>query len=135
MPRPIHCILLIDDDPDDNYVHQIVIEESGLCDTVRVAEDGFMGLDYLKQVDKPDYVRPDVILLDINMPGMNGFEFLEQYRTLDESLRDRTILMMLTTSVVSSDRNRGGLFEAVKGFLTKPITEKMLQSIVENYFS
>ena len=134
MPAPIHCILLIDDDPDDNYVHQLVIKESGLCDTVRVVENGFEGLDYLKRVGQPDSPPPDVIFLDINMPGMNGFEFLEHYRHLEETVRRRTVLFMLTTSTVWSDRHRGGLFDEVKGYLPKPITQEMLQAIVDQHF-
>ena len=135
MSAPIHCILLIDDDPDDNYVHQLVIEGSGLCDTVRVVENGFKGLDYLEQTNRADSPIPDVIFLDINMPGMNGFEFLEHYRQLEESIRSRIVLMMLTTSTVWSDKHRGGLFDEVKGYLPKPITQDMLQTIVDQHFN
>ncbi|GAB3914208.1 response regulator [Larkinella knui] len=134
MPRPIHCILLIDDDPDDNYLHQLVIEESGLCDAVRSAETGLQALTYLTETHDSNYVRPDVILLDINMPGMNGFEFLERYCQLDEVLRSRLVLLMLTTSLNPVDKNRAGQFEDVKGYLTKPVTKEMLQEIIDQYF-
>ncbi|WP_338872911.1 response regulator [Spirosoma sp. SC4-14] len=135
MPRPIHCILLIDDDPDDNYLHQLVIEESGLCEVVKVAETGVKGLAYLRQTNDPDYIRPDLILLDINMPGLNGFEFLEQYGQLDESLRSSLVLLMLTTSVNPADSKRVAQVPNLKGYLPKPLTLENLQKIVNQYFN
>jgi CheY-like chemotaxis protein len=133
MRKPIRCILLIDDDPDDNYLHHLIIEESGLFDTVRIVENGQKGLDYLTQTDHPDYARPDVILLDINMPGMNGFEFLERYGQLDQSLRSRLVLLMLTTSINSADTKRATQINDVKGYLPKPLTKAMLEKIMNDY--
>lgn len=133
MLKPIRCILLIDDDPDDNYLHQLVIDESGLFGTVRVVENGQKGLDYLTQTDHPDYVRPDVILLDINMPGMNGFEFLERYGQLDQSLRSKLVLLMLTTSINSADTKRAIQISDVKGYLPKPLTKAMLEKIMNDF--
>ncbi|CCH54800.1 response regulator [Fibrisoma limi BUZ 3] len=135
MPRPIRCILLIDDDPDDNYIHQLIIDETELCETVRVAENGQLGLAYLTKTDHPDYVRPDIILLDINMPGMNGFEFLEHYRQIDPSLQSRVVLLMLTTSLFPADTTRARQFSEVKGYLSKPLSQDMLQTIVNQHFS
>ncbi|QHV96791.1 response regulator [Spirosoma endbachense] len=135
MPRPIHCILLIDDDPDDNYLHKLIIEESGLCDIVRVVENGPMGLSYLNQINLPDYTRPDVILLDINMPGMNGFEFLHHYSQIDAALRSHFVLLMLTTSLNSADTKRAEQLKEINGYLVKPLTKAMLQGVVDTYFN
>ena len=135
MPRPIHCILLVDDDPDDNFLHQLVITESGLCDTVRVAESGPAALHYLTQTDQPDYLRPDAILLDINMPGMNGFEFLEQYHGLPDYLKSRVVVVMLTTSLNPSDKVRAMQSAEVSTYQSKPLTQAMLQSLVDQHFS
>lgn len=135
MPKPIRCILLVDDDPDDNYLHQLVIAESGQCEEVRVAESGFQALDYLTQTDHPDYVRPEVILLDINMPGMSGFEFLERYHQLPEPLKSRLVLLMLTTSLNPSDRQRADGTTDITGYQNKPLTQAMLHQIVGTYFA
>ncbi|WP_332367995.1 response regulator [Spirosoma telluris] len=105
MPRPIHCILLVDDDPDDNFLHQVVIEDSELCDHVRVAENGTEALRYLEDTGNPEYIRPDLILTDVNLPGMNGFEFLEHYHQLDAPLKSRLAVLVLTTSLAPAIHN------------------------------
>jgi len=135
MLRPIHCILLIDDDPDDNYLHKLVIEESGLCDVVNVVETGIKGLAYLSQTNQPDYIHPDLILLDINMPGLNGFEFLEQYGQLEKSLRNSLIFLMLTTPLRSADNKRLPPLDEIKGGLPKPLTRSALQQLADTYFT
>lgn len=134
MPRPIHCILLIDDDPDDNFLHKIVIEESGLCDLVRIAESGKQALRYLQANDDPDYVRPDILILDINMPGMNGFEFLAEYQKIDIHLKSRLVVLMLTTSLNPNDTEQARQWSDVKAYRTKPLTNGMIQEIVNTYF-
>lgn len=134
MPKPIGCILLIDDDPDDNFFHRLVIEESGLCGTVRVAESGQGALRYLTQTDQPDYERPDVIFLDINMPGMNGFEFLQHYQALPEVQKSRLVLLMLTTSLSVSDQKQAALSGDVNGYYTKPLTTEIIAEIIQTYF-
>lgn len=128
-------MLLIDDDPDDNFLHRLVIEESNLCEAIRVVENGSEALAYLTRTEQPDYLRPDAILLDINMPGTNGFEFLEQYHQLPDTLKSRVVVVMLTTSLDPSDLNRAGQLEEVSTYQPKPLTKAMLEKLVEQYFS
>ena len=134
MPRKINCILLIDDDPDDNFLHQMVIEESQLCNHIRIAENGQQALNYLNEPEAPDYLRPDVILLDINMPGMNGFEFLLEYRQLPPDRQAHVILMMLTTSLNPDDEQRAHSYGVINSYRNKPLTRQMLDEIVETHF-
>ncbi|ADB38038.1 response regulator [Spirosoma linguale] len=135
MPRPIHCILLIDDDPDDNFLHRLVIDESNQCDTVRIVNSGMQALTYLIQTDHPDYIRPDVVFVDINMPGMNGFEFLEEYQKLDTQLKGQVVVVMLTTSISFVDRQRAGSLPEINVYRTKPLTIAMISELVDAYFS
>ena len=67
LSKPISCILLVDDDPDDNFLHRLVIEDSGHCERVQVAETGHQALAYLTDQTAPNYCRPNVILLDISL--------------------------------------------------------------------
>lgn len=132
--KPIPCILLVDDDPDDNFLHRLVIEDSGYCEIVKVAETGQQALAYLTDQTAPAYHKPDVILLDINMPGMNGFEFLAEYEKLDAKYRAKVVLMMLTTSLNPDDQRRANDHGVVIGYKSKPLTRKMLDDIVDQYF-
>lgn len=136
--KKVNCILLIDDDPDDNFFHKIIIEEAGVCNQVQVATDGESALDYLIKSGEPNqsesFPRPDVIYLDINMPRMNGFEFLDEYEKLDEQLKSKIVIVLLTTSSNPNDQIKAEAYTAVKGFQNKPLTEEMLHETVEKYF-
>lgn len=135
MPKPIRCILLVDDDPDDNFLHQLIINESKLCEQVRISDSGPKALQYLTVTDHPDYVRPDVLVLDINMPGMNGFEFLEEYDKLDSQLKSSIVVLMLTTSLNPSDKLKASFWTDIKAYRTKPLTGAMIQEIVDTHFT
>ena len=71
--------MLIDDDDDDNFFHQMVLNEVDVANKVQVAESAFEALDYLREGKQ----IPELIFLDINMPKMNGWEFLNEYKKLD----------------------------------------------------
>src|SRR3569832_787177 len=99
--KKINCILLVDDNPADNEFHKIIINESDVCDQVKIATNGRNALDYLIRSGKEgavDFPKPDLIFLDINKPGMNGFEFLDEYHKLDANLKSRIVIIMLSTS-------------------------------------
>lgn len=133
MPRPIHCILLIDDDPDDNFLHQLTIDESGLCDEIRVVESARQAIDYLSQPGSPAYLRPSLMLLDVNMPGMNGYEFMEAYNQLPRSLSAGISVFMLTTSFGPADRQRISRMANVRGLYAKPLTQSMIEEMVAKH--
>ena len=135
MTKRIQCILLVDDDPDDNYIHQLVIADWGRCEAVRVVENGPEALTYLTNTTAPNYIRPEVVLLDINMPGMNGFEFLDEYHQLPDNLKSHVVVMMLTTSLNPADEGRAEQFGEVTGYRNKPLTKAMLDEVVVQHFA
>ncbi|MCW3117772.1 MAG: response regulator [Chitinophagaceae bacterium] len=135
MKTKINCILLIDDNWDDNFYHERVIKKSDAANTVIKKQSGMDALEYLKsKKDHPD-THPDLIFLDINMPGMNGWEFLEEYNKLDKQFQSHSIVVMLTTSGNPDDKTKAKLFNGVSDFKTKPLTQKMLEEIIGKYFS
>ena len=136
--KKLNCILLVDDSPSDNEFHSIVIKDAGVCNHIRIAEDGVLALEYVKKSLLPgneiDYPKADLILLDINMPRMNGFEFLDAYTKLDDVYKSTIVIAMLTTSLSPADRDRAVQTEKVSEFQNKPLTKDMLNKILEKYF-
>jgi len=136
--KKINCILLVDDNPADNVYHRLTIIESGICDQIKVAVNGREALDYIIRSGQPgsseEFPKPDLIYLDIKMPGMNGFEFLEEYHKLDEKLRSSIVIVMLTISLNPEDKKRALANKEVREFQNKPLTVEILRETVEKYF-
>jgi len=136
--KTINCILLIDDNPADNEYHTIIIKKAHVCNHVKIAIDGPKALDYIiksgEEGQSETYPKPDLIFLDINMPGMNGFEFLEEYEKLDDKLKSKVVIVMLSTSLNPDDEKKATENKEVKEFQNKPLDIKLLQNTIEKYF-
>jgi CheY-like chemotaxis protein len=135
MKTKINCILLVDDNPDDNFYHERVIKKNDAAVTVVAKQTGMDALEYLKSKKADSNIHPDLILLDINMPGMNGWEFLEEYNKLEKQFQSHAIVVMLTTSGNPDDKMKAKLFSSVSDFKTKPLTKEMLEDIIVKYFN
>lgn len=126
-------ILLVDDDTVTNMLHRRVIERSGRTIHVDVATDGQEALDVLNADMAKGCALPELIFLDINMPGMGGFEFLEHYAHLDIPSKDQLIVVMLSTSLLPHDHWRADADPNVYRFCEKPLKPALLLSIIEDY--
>lgn len=130
------CVLLIDDDEATNFYHTIVLEEEFNWVEVQSVKSAKEGLDYL--LHKGVYANcphPGIIFLDINMPGMTGWDFLAEYDELSKDIHDRTVVTILTTSVNPDDRERAATIPAVKEFVNKPLTPEAFWKVVNENFT
>ena len=134
MRKKLDCILLIDDDKPTNYFHKIIINDSGLTERVIAIQSGQEALEYLGQKEEGQYPRPDLIFLDINMPAMDGWEFLEEYNKLDKNKKAKILIIMLTTSINPEDEKKAKEINLINGFQRKPLSVEMLEKIIDNNF-
>jgi CheY-like chemotaxis protein len=137
MTRAVESVLLVDDNPSDNLLHRIVLDRAGVLDEDAIWEchDGQEALEFLtqSQQERPERFPPTLILLDINMPRMNGFEFLERLRDSVSADWDSVIIVILTSSSWSGDRERAMGNALVDGFAEKPLTVEGAQALLERY--
>lgn len=135
MKQRLDLVLLIDDNEADNYLHSLVIKEADIADHIIIKQDGEAALKYLKQIDPSAYPGlPQLLFLDINMPRMNGWEFLKAFDQLPESKKENIVIIMLTTSIHSDDARRALENPNVAAYLNKPLSASYLEKIVAQYF-
>ncbi|GAA4355880.1 response regulator [Hymenobacter saemangeumensis] len=134
MPR-LASVLLVDDDTTANFLHKLLIQRAGVTEHLLVAEDGAQALRTLADTcQQPDQAQcPALILLDMNMPVMNGIEFLQAYQHLPAAQRQGIVVMLLTSASVTRDLDllRGLPFH---GIVEKPLTAVKLQQLLDDYF-
>lgn len=133
--RKLNCILLIDDDEATNFYHRIILEEEGIDVYIQSVKSAKEGLDFLmSKGEYADCPNPGIIFLDINMPGMSGWDFLEEYNELSKDILDRAVVSILTTSSNPDDRERAALIPVVKDFVEKPLTPKAFWKVANENF-
>ena len=130
-PRPI-TILMADDDPDDRQLTKEAFEEARLANDLRFVEDGEELMDYLlrrgRYADPASSPRPAILLLDLNMPKMDGREALKEIKA-DPQLRQIRVIV-LTTSKAEEDIYRAYDISAAS-FITKPVKFDALVEVVK----
>lgn len=130
----LNCILLIDDDKATNFLNEMILGEADCAEKVTSVESGQDALDYLSESVNGTYPQPDLIFLDINMPGMNGWEFMEKYNVLPEGQKGHIVVVMLTTSLNPDDEIKAKSLGHVEGFERKPLDYDMVHRVLSKYF-
>lgn len=123
--------MLIDDDEATNFLNEIIIEDAGCAEQVIIFDFAENALNYLKDEKS---IIPDLIFLDINMPRMDGWEFLAFYDRLDPVQKAEAVVVMLTNHLHPKDADKVKSANALGDFMTKPLTEEKLTDILEKYF-
>ena len=134
----LNNILLVDDDPGTNFIHKRTVQKSGIECDIKVCLSAEEGLDYLSPCSasaSKEAGRSGIIFLDINMPGLSGWDFLDKYQESESSPGQDMVIVMLTTSLNPEDEKKVKQFPIVKGFYNKPLTVKIINEIVESHFS
>ena len=117
---------------DDDDIYQLIIKK--LVQRSQVFEEQHYfknALDVLERVEGSQLMLPDAILLDINMPQMDGWQFIERLRKLYANLGENTSIYIVSSSIAYSDKERTEAYPEIAGFLSKPLTVDKLKGIGE----
>lgn len=130
-------ILIIDDDDVSNFIYKRVIETTRTADKITTFIRAREALEYLEETaDSAPEDFPDIIFLDINMPVMNGWQFLEKYENSFQSkLKKRPVLCMLSSSVYQEDISKAYTYTDVKEYISKPLTSQIMTNLIQKHFS
>ena len=126
--------LLIDDNDLDNFINQKILESTFFAENIYTNTGGVSALEFLKNIFVNSKIgsilMPEVIFIDINMPFMDGFQFINQFTKLFDKKASKCILVMLTSSIDPEDKKAAAKLDQQVIFLNKPLTEKSLALIV-----
>ena len=117
--------LLIDDNYIDNFVTRRILESGHFAEQIIVRQSPAEAIDSLRE----GTIKPDVIFLDIRMPLMNGFEFLQEYDKLDAESKSAEKIFMLSSSLDPNDFKRSTENKYITQFIHKPLTHKILEEL------
>lgn len=120
-------VMLIDDNSLDNFINKKMIESNGFAEKATTFQEAGEALQFLKTSEEAAW--PEIIFLDIMMPEMDGFMFLDEFEKLPENQRTKIKIVMLSTSESFRDLNRANKNPFVRKFLNKPLTQQVLQAI------
>lgn len=136
--KDLSCVLLVDDDIPTNYIHRKIVQNTNIEVDIKAITSAREALDYLtfsgKYVNDTDILRPGIIFLDINMPGMSGWDFMEEYRKIDAVQKSKIIVVMLTTSLNPDDELLAAANHEIMNYLHKPLNEDAFVKIAGKYF-
>jgi len=140
MGLKLNCILLIDDDEVNNYHNMGVIKSVHKVVNIQTQKTVLSALNYLAASGgnaKRDTALhfPDLILLDISMPGLDGWDFLHFYKNAKYTYIRMPIIIVLSSSFNTSDKEKAMAMQEVSGVYSKPLTREIIKSIFATYFA
>lgn len=133
----INRVLFIDDDAANNFLNQMLVEDLGFAKNISFALNGQEALDILERCTDEageENSFPELMFVDINMPVMDGFEFMEAFAKAEKWKNKSVMVCMLTTSLNPSDREKADNINAIQEFVPKPLTQEGLQDLLAKHF-
>ena len=122
-------IMLVDDDDVAGFLTKMIIDNLGIAESVVIAMNGKEAIELLEQ---EDYIFPDIIFLDINMPIMDGFDFLNAWER--NGMETKSKIVMFSSSLRPSDRKQALEFFDVVDYIEKPMTEDKIKELIRNLY-
>ncbi len=124
-------VIMIDDDEDTLEIYQLLLEKTEYTAHFRTFNKGLDALQFLDSCREAQTVFPKYILLDLNMPGIGGIEFIEKFESQYRSQYPETTIMILTSSVREKDNNAALSYASVTSLIDKPLSKNDLIAIIQ----
>jgi len=125
--------MLIDDNEIDNLINQKMIEASGITQHIYIHTGARSAIEFLNNIEGLEglssQVLPDVIFLDIDMPLMDGFQFLDEFEQMGDEIKNKCRVVMLTSSINPQDVNKSKKYSYVKKYINKPLSHQNLEKL------
>lgn len=123
--------IVVDDSKLDCFIAEKIIRNTGRVETCNVFQQAGDALNYINTLSKQS--ASTIVFVDIQMPVMNGFEFVEAFEALPADKRENFYVYMLSSSINENDIARVKAYTSVKQFLNKPLTNDTIKAVLENY--
>lgn len=121
--------MIIDDSPTDRFMTSKILERAHFSKKPLTYGFAEQALNFLKENSSDFSKLPEIILLDLNMPGMSGFEFIAAYDKLPEKLKKYCKVYMISATINDAEINNAGTYKNISGFHSKPITLSFISGI------
>jgi CheY-like chemotaxis protein len=131
--KKFETIYVIDDDDTYQFIAKRIIEESCSTREIKGFLNGFDAFQSLKSAIDQPHLIPEIILLDLTMPVMDGWQFLDQYILLAPKLGKKIILYVVSSSVDPIDVEKARSIEQVSDYIVKPITKEKFTDLINTY--
>lgn len=129
MKNKYNCVLLIDDDHITNYINQRLLKKLNVTEHINCVNSGMDGLKYIENFcESNNQHSPELIFLDVNMPGLKGYDFLKEYEKLSIKNKEQVKIVVISASSNDIDRERIKAYNLP--YLTKPLTIEAIRDIV-----
>lgn len=130
--KPLNNLFLIDDDDTFVFLTKRIIQSTNIANQIKVFSNGKDAIDFLYEVaDKKDLL-PEVIFLDLSMPILDGWGFLEEFVRLKPKLGKKITIYIVSSSVSPHDLERAKNISVVSDFIIKPLTREKLLEVIKN---
>jgi two-component system chemotaxis response regulator CheY len=131
MSKHFQKIMIVDDSRVDRFILRKIIEKVNLADEIVETDSGIQALNLLSEASMHHHQLPEIIFLDINMPVVDGFEFLEAFTELSKKYMNSCRVVMTCSLVDAAEKKRAYQYHCVSGYYIKPLTQEILLHLKE----